>query len=89
MAKKPVEIKYNPNWIVSFEYKHNKDILVKGTEIKFKYQRGIYRFEKHVINTKTNSEWIDCIGFDGYRSFSVDDLKGIIKPRKKRIKKNV
>ena len=87
MAKKPVVIAYNPNWVVKFEYKHNRDLILPGTQIKIKYERGTYKFEKYVINSATGKEWIDVIGFDGYRSFSVDKLKGIIKPKRKRIKK--
>jgi hypothetical protein len=32
-------------------------------------------------------EWVDVLGPTGYRSFYVYDLKGIIKPKKKRAKK--
>ena len=34
-------------------------------------------------------EWIDVIGNTGYRSFYLYDFKGIIKPKKKRIKNNI
>lgn len=89
MAKKPVVVTYNPDWEVFLEYQHGKDLIVKGTEIKFKYARGIYKFQKHVKNIKTGTEWLDVVGPDGYRSFYLGDLKGIIKPKKKRVPKNV
>lgn len=89
MAKKKVEISFNPSWIVSYEYQHGKDLITPGSQIKFKGQRGIFKFNKHVINKETGKEWIDCVGITGYRSFYVDSLKGIIKPKKKRLKKNV
>lgn len=86
--KKETVISYNPNWEVSFEYQHGKDLIVKGTEIRFKYARGTYKFEKYVKNTATGTEWIDTVGPEGYKSFYLGDLKGIIKPKKKRVKKN-
>ena len=89
MAKKKVEIQYNPNWTIWYEYQHGKDIIVPGTPLKIKYERGIYKFEKHVVNSKTKTEWIDVIGPDGYRSFYPERLKGIIKPKRKRKKKDV
>lgn len=91
MKKKIKEIKpnYNENWIVAYEYKFGRDVIVPGTELKFKYDRGTYKFEKFVINTKTNTEWIDVVSQQGYRSFYTKDLKGIVKPKiKKSRKKN-
>lgn len=89
MAKKKVEIIYNPNWTVWYEYQHGKDTIVPGTELRFKYSRGIYKFEKYVINSKTKTDWIDAIGPEGYRSFYTESLKGIVKPKIRRQKKNV
>jgi hypothetical protein len=88
MAKTKTVIKYNPNWDVKFEHQHGKDLIVPGTPIKIKNVRGDFRFEKYVKNTDSGMEWIDVIGPTGYRSFYLWDLKGIIKPKKKRIKKN-
>jgi hypothetical protein len=87
MAKSKVVIKYNPNWEVMFEYQHGKDLITPGTEIKFKGQRGSYKFVKFVTNKNTGKKWIDCMSGGVYNSFYVDTLKGIIKPKKKRIKK--
>lgn len=89
MAKKKVEIQYNPNWEVSFEYQHGKDIVTPGMPVRIKNVRGEFKFEKYVKNTESGMEWIDVIGQTGYRSFYLHDFKGIIKPKKKRIKKNV
>ena len=82
-------MKYNPNWTVWFEYQHGKDTITPGTQLKFKYVRGIYKFEKYVVNGKTKTDWIDVIGPDGYRSFSTENLKGVVKPKTRRQKKNV
>lgn len=88
MAKKEVKVSYNPDWLISYEYQHGKDLIVPGTQIKFKYNREIYKFEKYVINQKTNKEWLDVIGPSGYKSFYVEDLKGTFKPKVRR-RKNV
>lgn len=89
MAKKTVQIRYNPKWEVSFEYKYGKDTITPGTLVKIKSVRGQFKFEKHVKNIESGKEWIDVIGQTGYRSFYLHDFKGIIKPKKKRVKKNV
>lgn len=89
MAKGKVSIKYNPNWEVKLEYQHGKDLIVPGTEIRFKGIRGTFKFQKYVKNTNLNVEWFDVVGISGYRSFYLHDFKGIIKPKKKRINKNV
>jgi hypothetical protein len=89
MPKKQTEIKYNPVWDVKLEYVHGKDLIVPGTLIKIKNVRGEFKFEKYVKNKDSGMEWIDVIGSTGYRSFYLWDLKGIIKPKKKRVSKNV
>ena len=85
--KKETPLNYNPNWNVAYEYKHGKDTLTPGTEIRFKYNRGIYKFEKYVIHTTKNIDWIDAIGPEGYRSFPTESLKGIVKPKIRRPRK--
>lgn len=89
MAKKITVIKYNPNWDVRFEYQHGKDQVLPGTLVKIKNVRGEFKFQKYVKNTESGIEWVDVIGNTGYRSFYLHDFKGIIKPKKKRVKKNV
>lgn len=88
MAKQKVIIKYNANWEVHFEYQFGKDLITPGTEIKFKNTRGSYKFQKHVINHEKKVEWFDVTGIEGYKSFYVQELKGIVKPKIRR-QKNV
>jgi hypothetical protein len=90
MAKQKQEtpINLNPNWKVSEEYTQGKDVLVPGDKVKVKFNRGEYKFIRHVYNTKTQTEWIDVVGGDGFRSFYVFDVKKV-KPKKFRKKKNV
>lgn len=89
MPKKKMVLNYNPKWDVKFEYTHGKDVITPGTLIKIKNVRGEFRFMKYVKNTDSGLEWIDVIGSTGYRSFYLHDLKGIIKSKNRRIKKNV
>ena len=89
MPKKKAQIKYNPSWDVKLEYTHGKDLITPGTLVKIKNVRGEFKFEKYVKNVDSGMEWIDVIGPTGYRCFYLWDFKGIIKPKKKRINKNV
>jgi hypothetical protein len=83
-----VEIKLNPNWVVTEEYPLGKDTLVPGDKVKVKFIRGQYNFIRHVYNSKTKTEWFDVVGPDGFRSFRIEDVRKI-KPKKFRRKKNV
>lgn len=87
--KKETPMNLNPNWQISEEYKHGKDIIVYGDKVKIKFERGEFKFLRHVIHTTKNVEWIDCVSAEGFRSFYVVNLKGKVKPRKIRVKKNV
>ena len=91
MAKKVSTISYkplNPDWVVSKTYELGKDILEPGDKIKVKFQRGEFKFIRHIYNSKLKTEWIDVTGQEGWRSFRVEDVKKI-KPKKLRKKKNV
>jgi hypothetical protein len=91
MAKKQgiTPMNLNPNWIVTEEYSYGKDLIVPGDKIKIKFERGEYKFIHHVFHIKKEVEWIDCIGPEGFRSFYTDQLKGKVKAKKFRKKKNV
>jgi len=82
---------FNSNISVFYELKHGSDEITVGTPIRFKYQRGIYKFIKMVHNAEKESTWIDCTDTANgtFRSFYVDDLKGVVKPKKTRKKTNV
>jgi len=87
--KQSTPLNLNPNWEISEEYKHGKDVIVPGDKIKIKFERGEYKFIRSVYHTQKKVEWIDCVSTEGYRSFYVDQLKGKVKPKKFRKKKNV
>ena len=54
MAKKQyvMPINLNPNWLVSQEYQHGKDLIAPGDKIKIKFERGEYKFIHHVFHIK-------------------------------------
>lgn len=79
----------NPFWEISYEYQHGRDLIVPGNQIKFKGDRGTFIFQRVVYHTEKNVTWIDCYNASGYRAFYIDRLKGLVKIRKKRVKKNV
>lgn len=74
---------------VLFEIECGKDIIKPGTLIKFKNQRGTFKFRCLAHNTRTDATWIDCIDVatSQYRAFDADKLKGIVKPKKSRRRK--
>lgn len=70
-----------------YEYAHNRDTLLPGTPIRIKNQRGIYLFRCVAENTRTGSKWIDCLGPEKqWHSFTMDRIKGAVKPKKFRRK---
>lgn len=69
-----------------------KGIVIKtGDVIKFKGEKGTFRFKNWAHNIKTDSQWIDC--FDEangvHRSFHIQNLRGLGKIKKSRKKKLV
>jgi hypothetical protein len=79
----------NPNWEIMYEYKHGRDVIVPGTRIKIKKEKGEFVFQRVVHHKEKDVMWIDCYSKTGYRAFYVDRLKCIVKPKRKYVKKNV
>lgn len=96
MARKK---KFEPNapyWYhdyvhVYYELEFNKDLIKPGTKIKFKNMHGTFTFIKWVHNSKKDVTWIDCYSDKTReeRSFYIENLKGIVKPKRSRRKKIV
>ena len=57
--------------------------------IKIKHERGQFKFQRVVLHKEKNVQWVDCYNQNGYRAFYIDQLKGLVKVKKKRIKKDV
>jgi hypothetical protein len=95
MAKKYKSIDYIPYFhndkiICYYELEFKKDIIKPGEIIKFKSERGSFKFYRWVHNTELNVQWIDCleVGAGTFRSLPIDNLKGILRPKKSRRKKH-
>ena len=79
---------FNQHISVFYEMKHGKDEITIGTPLRFKYERGTFKFIKMVHNDEKKVTWIDCLSTDGrYRSFYVSQLRGVARSKKKRNKK--
>jgi len=87
--KKDTPMNLNPAWEVTYFYKHGRDEIEPGDFVKIKFQRGQFKFLRHVYHTEKGVAWLDCFGPEGYRSFYIEELKGKVKPKKFRRKKNV
>jgi hypothetical protein len=80
---------YNPHVTVFYEFKHGNDEITIGTPLKFKYERSVFKFMKAAHHSEKNVTWIDCMETvtGVFRSFYVEELKGVVKPKKRRKKR--
>jgi len=91
--KKKVEItqpyEYNPSIYVAYELEFGRDTMKPGDIIRIKNQRGTYKFFKVVHNAEKDVTWVDVMSTkDGqFRSFYVDRIKLIVRPKRSRRKK--
>lgn len=74
---------------VFYELTFGKDVIRPGDKIKIKSIHGEFKFQKWVQNSKIDVAWIDCMDVKTgeFRSFRIEDLKSLIKPKKSRRKK--
>lgn len=77
----------NPNWEITYEYKHGRDIITPGMKIKIKKEKGEFIFQRVVYHKEKDVMWIDCYSRTGYRAFYVDRLKSVVKPKRKYVRK--
>lgn len=74
---------YNDHWVVSDECRVNNKIVVEGTELSIRGERGRFKFVKHVING--SYEWIEVLGNDmQFHSFRLDRVKTVHRIKKLR-----
>lgn len=73
-----------PHIIASYEFELDGDTILPKSLIKFKNTRGSFKFRCVATNTQTGKTWIDCINADTgeWKSFYVEKLKGLVKPRR-------
>lgn len=74
----------HPDWVVSYEWNGlqvNDAVTVAGAP-------GVFRFEKHVLNTRTGKEHVDVVGGKGgrqqQRAFDASRVTATRKERRKR-----
>lgn len=79
----------NPAIFVTYELPFNTEIIKPGDKIRFKNVRGIFIFVRVAHNMKIDSTWIDCVECKTgtTRSFYVDKLKTVIRPKRSYRKK--
>ncbi len=77
------------NLEVEYEMEHGKDIILPGHPIRIKNLRGEFKFRCFVTDSVSGDTWFDCLSQDGqWRSFRVDQLKGPVRTKKRRVFKN-
>ena len=79
---------FNDDIHVQYELEFGKDVIKPGNKIRIKNDRSVYMFRCLAHNIKLDTTWIDCISTDGgWRSFPVEKLKCLVKPKRSRAKK--
>lgn len=96
MPKKKKEYDYipyrnNPNIHVYYEVNFLKDTIKPGDKITFKGIRGEFIFILMAHNSEKDVTWIDCRNpaTGEYRAFYVEKLKGLVRAKKSRRKKQL
>lgn len=79
---------FNDDIHVQYELEFKKDLIKPGNPIKIKNQRGVFKFRCIAHNIRLDVTWIDCMDPNGqYRSFPIDKLKALVKPKRSRRRK--
>ena len=95
MAKKKLrtDIPENPYEGIGIEYirqyaelPFGDDVIRPGDKIRFHRRRGVFKFRYMYHNVQKDVQWIDCIdeASGQFRSFYLDELKTVIRPKKSR-----
>jgi hypothetical protein len=79
---------HNENIHVYYSLNFGKDEIGPGTPLKFKNQRGVFKFIKWVHNQDLDVQWIDCMDITTgeFKSFYMERLKNIVKKKSRRKK---
>lgn len=80
-----------PHISVDDSLNFKNDVINLGDTLKFKEMRGTFKFLGVVHNSEKEVTWIECRDTKNghYRSFYVERLKSVVRPRKSRKKKQV
>jgi len=81
----------NKNIHVYYELEFLKDVIKPGDRITFKNVRGEFIFILMAHNSEKDVTWIDCRNpaTGEFRAFYVDRLKGLVRAKKSRRKKQL
>lgn len=84
--KDVVPYELNDEVTVQYEFTFGKDVIKPGTKIKFKNDRGIYRFRLLAHHAGKDVTWIDCfnVATAQWHSFYIESLNGVVKPKRSR-----
>lgn len=79
MARKKKEEKVTPDHLtISTEYQHNGRWLHPGTEFSVHGVKGRLRFIRHVSNSQTETDWVECFAVNKqFRAFYPDRIKTV------------
>ena len=86
-----VPYRNNEDIHVFYEIEYLKDVIKPGDKIKIKNMRGTFTFLHMAHNSKLDTTWIDCRNDSTgeYRSFYVERLKGLVRAKRSRRKKQL
>ena len=86
-----IPYKNNENIHVYYELDFLKDTIKPGDRITFKGIKGEFVFILMAHNSEKDVTWIDCKNFSTgeYRAFYVERLKGLVRAKKSRRKKQL
>jgi len=75
---------YHESISIFYEMKYGNETISPGDLLKFKNERGAFKFIQLVHNSQKDVSWIDCMenSTGRYRSFYVDKLKGMTRSKK-------
>lgn len=76
---------------VQYELAFGRDIIRPGMQIRFKNDRGYYKFRCLAHNRELDVTWIDAVNAltGAMHSFHVARLKCLVKPKRSRRKKPI
>lgn len=66
------------HWLLSHTVKVRGRNLTPGREVSIVGLRGRFRFVRHVVNTRTNTDWLDFVDANGQtRSFYASRVRRV------------
>lgn len=75
----------NVNWTLTHAIKLRGRRVTPGVELSLRGERGRFRFERHVANSATGTEWLDLRGPNGeWRSVREERVRTVHRVAKAR-----